>query len=155
MLWLVITLIIVGILLLLLEVLVIPGTGITGIIGFATLIAGIWIAYKDLGVYEGNIVLGITVIVNILAVWLAIRSKTWQKAALHAKIDGKINQIENVDLKVGDRGVTISRCAPMGKAEFNNTFVEVDARTEFIDQDKEIEIVKIEGNKIFIKLINN
>jgi len=151
MLWLVIVLIAVGILLLLLEVLVIPGTGFAGIAGFASIAGGIWVAYADLGTQTGNIVLGVTIVVNIIAVWLGIRSKTWKKAALHSTIDSKVNIIDNLNLKVGDTGTTISRCAPMGKAEFNNHFVEVDSRGEFIDQNTQVEIIKIDNSKIYIK----
>ena len=151
MLWLVVVLIVVGILLLLLEVLVIPGTGFAGIAGFAAIVGGIWMAYSDLGTNTGNIVLGVTILVNVVAIWLGIRSKTWKRAALTSAIDGKVNTIDELNLQVGERGRTISRCAPMGKAEFNNTFVEVDSRGDFIDQDTEVEIVKIDSSKIYIK----
>jgi len=151
MLWLVIVLIVVGILLLLLEVLVIPGTGFAGIAGFASVVAGIWIAYTDLGTSTGNIVLVVTILVNVLAIWLGIRSKTWKRAALTSTIDGKVNGISDLNLNVGDIGTTVSRCAPMGKAEFENKFVEVDARGDFVDQGTQVEIIKIDNSKIFIK----
>jgi len=151
MLWLVIVLIVVGILLLLLEVLVIPGTGFAGIAGFASVVAGIWIAYTDLGTSTGNIVLVVTILVNVLAIWLGIRSKTWKRAALTSTIDGKVNGISDLNLNVGDIGTTVSRCAPMGKAEFGNKFVEVDARGDFVDQGTQVEIIKIDNSKIFIK----
>ena len=154
MLWLVIVLIVVGILLLLLEVLVIPGTGFAGIAGFAAITGGIWMAYSDLGSHTGNIVLLVTLLVNALAIWIGIRSKTWKKAALASKIDGRVNTLEKFNLKAGDRGITVSRCAPMGKAEFNSQFVEVDARGEFIDQGREVEIIKIDNNKVYIKPVN-
>jgi len=151
MLWLVIVLIVVGILLLLLEVLVIPGTGFAGIAGFASVVAGIWIAYVDLGTSTGNIVLVVTIFVNVLAIWLGIRSKTWKRAALTSTIDGKVNGISDLNLNVGDIGTTISRCAPMGKAEFEGHFVEVDSRGDFVDQGTQVEIVKIDNSKIYIK----
>lgn len=151
MLWLVIVLIVVGIALLLLEVLVIPGTGFAGIAGFGAIVAGVWVAYAHLGTSSGNIVLLVTIAVNVIAIWLGVRSKTWKKAALVSTIDGKVNTMERAGLKVGDVGKTISRCAPMGKAEFNGNFVEVDARTDFIDPNTNIEIIKIDNNKIYIK----
>jgi len=153
MLWLVIVLIVIGILLLLLEVLVIPGTGFAGIAGFGSIIAGVWVAYAHLGTSTGNIVLLATIAVNVIAIWIGIRSKTWKKAALVSTIDGKVNTMEYADLKVGDVGKTISRCVPMGKAEFNGNFVEVDARVDFIDPNTKIEIIKIDNNKIYIKTL--
>ncbi len=151
MLWLVIVLIVIGILLLLLEVLVIPGTGFAGIAGFGSIVAGVWVAYAHLGNTTGNIVLLVTLTVNIIAIWLGVRSKTWKKAALISTIDSKVNTVNHVNLKVGDVGKTISRCAPMGKAEFKGNFLEVDARSEFIDPNTEIEIIKIDNSKIYIK----
>ncbi|RLD90470.1 MAG: hypothetical protein DRJ09_04170 [Bacteroidetes bacterium] len=154
MMWLVIVLIVVGILLLLLEVLVIPGTGFAGIAGFVSIIAGVWIAYAYLGSSTGNIVLFVTLAVNVIAIWIGVRSKTWKKAALVSTIDGKVNTINDINLKVGDVGKTISRCVPMGKADFNGNFVEVDARVDFIDPNTEIKIIKIDNNKIYIKPLN-
>jgi membrane-bound ClpP family serine protease len=72
---------------------------------------------------------------------------------LNTVIDGKVKTIDPNLLKVGDKGKTISRCAPMGKAVFDNRFYEVSAYSDFIDQEKEIEVMKISGNKIFIKQI--
>lgn len=149
----IIILILVGILMLLIEILVIPGAGVAGIIGFGLMVAGIWIAYTAEGIREGNITLGITLAINVVGLVLALRTKTWNKAMLHTEIDGKTRTIDLELIKVGDKGKTISRCAPMGKAIFNNLFYEVSAYSDFIDQEKEIEITKISGNKIFIKQI--
>jgi membrane-bound ClpP family serine protease len=149
----IIILILVGILMLLIEILVIPGSGVAGIIGFGLMVAGIWIAYTNEGVREGHITLGITLGVSVVGLLLALRSKTWNKAMLNTVIDGKVKTIDPNLLKVGDKGKTISRCAPMGKAVFDNRFYEVSAYSDFIDQEKEIEVMKISGNKIFIKQI--
>ena len=150
----IIILILIGILMLLIEILVIPGTGVAGIIGFGLMVAGIWVAYTNEGVREGHITLAITLGVSIVGLLLALRSKTWNKAMLHTVVDGKVKTIDSELLKVGDQGKTVSRCAPMGKAVFNDKFYEVSAYSDFIDQEKDIEVMKISGNKIFIKPIN-
>jgi membrane-bound ClpP family serine protease len=150
----VIILILVGILMLLIEILVIPGSGVAGIIGFALMVGGIWIAYTKEGVQEGHITLGITLGVSVIGLLLSLRSKTWNKAMLHTEIDSKVRTIDPELLKVGNSGKTVSRCAPMGKAIFDNIFYEVSAYSDFIDEEEEIEIIKISGNKIFIKQIN-
>ena len=149
----IIILILVGILVLLIEILVIPGSGVAGIIGFALMVAGIWLAYSREGVYAGHITLGITLGVSVIGLILALRSKTWNKAMLSTEIDSKVNTIEKGNLVVGEKGKTISRCAPMGKALFNDQFFEVSAYSDFIDEGEEIEIIKIAGNKIFVKQV--
>lgn len=151
----IIILILVGILMLLLEILVIPGSGVAGIIGFGLMIAGIWMAYSREGTQAGHITLAITLGVNLIGLLLALRSKTWKKAMLSTAIDSKVRTIDPTQLNVGDKGKTISRCAPMGKATFNNKFFEVSAQSEFIDEDVEIEILRINGNKIIVKQIKN
>lgn len=147
----IIILILVGLLMLILEVLVIPGSGIAGIIGFILMAAGIWLAYTRESVEAGHITLAVTLGINLIGLVLALRSKTWKKAMLDTKIDGRARNLKLPDLKVGDRGKTVSRCAPMGKAVFFDKFFEVSALAEFIDENRDIEIVRISGNKIYIK----
>lgn len=135
---------------LILEILILPG-GIAGVVGFCLMIAGIWTAYTNEGAVAGNITLVVTLAVNIIGLVLALRSKTWRKAMLSAKIDSRVNVVDPSDLKIGDIGRTISRLAPMGKAVFKEKYFEVSTNTEFIDQDVEIEILKIDGKKIIVK----
>jgi len=153
--WIVVLLILIGIALLVLEVLVIPGAGFAGVVGFAMMVAGVWMAYTRIGIAEGNIVMISTLVLNVAGVIYFVRSKTWKKAMLKTKISGKVNEINNDNINVGDRGVTISRIAPMGKALIKGDFVEVGSMSEFIDQDTEIEIIRIQGNKIYIKQIKD
>jgi membrane-bound ClpP family serine protease len=115
--------------------------------------AGIWLAYSRISIEAGHITLAVTLGVNLIGLVLALRSKTWRKAMLQTKIEGKARTLKLPNLKVGDKGRTVSRCAPMGKAVFFDKFFEVSALSEFIDENSEIEIVKISGSKIFIKQI--
>ncbi len=151
----IIVLILVGLLMMILEITVIPGAGFAGIIGFALMAIAIWLSYSREGIMAGNITLGATLVINVVGLVLALRSKTWKNAMLKTVNSGKVNTIKEGNLKVGDVGTTISRCAPMGKADFNNTYYEVSTLSEFIDQNKKIEIIRITGNKIFIKKIKN
>ncbi len=151
----IIILILVGLLLMILEIIVIPGAGFAGVIGFISMAVAIWLAYSREGALAGNITLGATLAVNIVGLILALRSKTWKKAMLKTVNSGKVNSIKKGLLKVGDLGTTISRCAPMGKAEFKNIYYEVSTLSEFIDQNEKIEIIRISGNKIYIKKLNN
>ena len=48
--------------------------------------------------------------------------------------------------------MTISRLAPSGKAIFNGETVEVASEHGLIDENREVVVVKVEGNKIFVKL---
>ena len=149
----IIILILVGILMMILEIIVIPGSGVAGIIGFVLMASGVWFAYTKHGLMAGHITLGVTIAVNVIGLILTLRSKTWKKAMLNTVNTGKVNEIDVDELKIGDEGTTISRCAPMGKAEFSNVFYEVSTLSEFIDENQKVEIIRISGNKIYIKII--
>ena len=93
-----------------------------------------------------------TVLLSVVVLILALRSKTWKRIMLHTELDGKTNIVEEESVQVGDVGKTISRLAPMGKAFINNQYFEVTSTGGLIDQETEIRVVKIEGKKIFVKL---
>lgn len=146
-------LIAVGFLFLLLEILVLPGTNIAGVVGFVLLAIGIWQAYAVFGGMAGTITLLGTLFLSALTLYYALKSKTWNKAALNKNIDSKVNLVDADKIKSGDRGKTVSRLAPMGKAEFAGEYYEVNALGQFIDPGTEIEVVRIENNKITVKKI--
>ena len=150
--WLLIaTFIIIGLIVLALEILVIPGVGIAGVIGFILIAVGIWQAYSGYGMLAGHLVLAGTVVLTVITLVLSLRGKTWRKLALSTAIDSKVNVIDHELIKTGDTGKTVSRLAPMGKALINGEFYEVSTNGDFIDQQTEIVVEKIEFNKVIVK----
>ena len=146
-------LIAVGFLFLLLEILVLPGTNIAGVVGFVLLAIGIWQAYAVYGGMAGTITLLATLLLSAITLYYALKSRTWDKAALHKNIDSRVNVVDTEKIKAGDKGKTVSRLAPMGKAEFGEEYYEVNAMGQFIDPGTEIEVVKIENNQITVKKV--
>lgn len=145
------TFIIIGLIFLALEILVIPGVGIAGIIGFILIIVGIWQTYTGHGMLAGHLVLAGTFILTVTTLVLSLRSKTWRKLALSTSIDSKVNLVDENNLKPGDSGKTVSRLAPMGKALINGEYYEVSTNGDFIDQQTEVVVVKIDHSKIIVK----
>lgn len=149
----IILLILIGLILLMLEILFVPGM-ILGFISVILMIVGIIFSYKDYGTTTGTIVLVSTTIASIASVYWAFNSGIWKKMGVQSHIDGKANVLEEGAVKIGDTGKTISRLNPMGKAFINNLQVEVHAQDDFVDQGKEISVIKIQGNKIWVKIIS-
>lgn len=145
-------LIIVGLLFLILEILVVPGTTFVGIIGFILIVIGIWQSFSVYGNLAGSITLGSCILLTLVTLYYSLRSNTWKKFMLKTDINSKVNVIDENKLKVGDTGKTVSRLAPAGKALINNAFYEVHTNGEFIDEGMEIIIIKINFNKINVKL---
>lgn len=149
---LVIFLLALGVILIVVEILLIPGTSITGIMGLGSLGYGIWLSYNQLDVATANVTVISTIVLLAIVVYFSLKSKTWRKAMLNSEIDSKIEFEDISNLKVGDVGTAHSRLASVGKAQFGNVIYEVYAYNGFIDEGKSIKIFKIEDNKIFVTI---
>ena len=153
--WLIIgVLLLIGFIFLVLEILVIPGTGIAGIIGFALIGIAVWQTYAVYGNTPGHIVLGISILLTFITLALSLRAKTWSRMSLKSSISSRVNVFEEVNVKPGDTGEAVSRLVPMGKALINGDYFEVSATGEYIDQGTEIVVTKIVNNKIKVKRKN-
>ena len=149
---LIVILIVLGIIFLLLEILVVPGTTFVGIIGFILMIVAIYFAYSQYGAAVGTYTLLGTGTIGALSLYFAFKSKTWKRAMLHTNIEAKVNTFAAGELKVGDTGKAISRLTPKGKAMFNNKFYEVQCQEGFLDEGSELIIIKISSSKIIVNL---
>ncbi|MDO9257050.1 MAG: hypothetical protein Q7U54_16125 [Bacteroidales bacterium] len=147
---LIIMLIVLGVLFLLLEILVIPGTTVAGILGFGLVFVGLWQAYASKGIVEGHITLGATLVVTVVTLYYSFKAGTWKRMALKTTVDGKMDQLEGINIKEGASGTSVSRLAPSGKAMINNDIVEVHTYGEFIDQEIEIIVISVKDNKIIV-----
>ena len=65
-----------------------------------------------------------------------------------AAIDG--NAIPAAPVSVGNIGVTATRLAPSGKAEFDGTSVDVVSDGEFIDKGQSVRVILVSGNRIVV-----
>ncbi len=150
--WLVILiLILVGITFILLEMLVVPGTTVVGIIGVALMIFAIYVTYSNYGNATGTYVLAGTLIFFTASIVFALKSNTWRKAMLGTEIGGKVNTREENTINKGDEGLSVTRLNPMGKALINGDYYEVTSKDNLIDQNTEIVVTKVDGNKIIVK----
>lgn len=149
----IILLILLGLLLLLIEFAVIPGVTIAGIGGAALLITSVYIAFTGVGKIAGFITLAVVLIASPIMIYYFFKSRTGKKMILDSEIEGKIENFNPENLKVGDIGKTIGRLAPMGKIKVNGEVVEAQSTGAFIDHQTEIRIIKIKSNQIIVEPI--
>lgn len=135
-----------GVVLLALEIVALPG-GIAGAFGVGLIAFGVWQTYALFGSKTGTIVLLCAIALCVLMLIWFMKTKTWKRFSLNEESDSKVNQLEPA-VKVGTKGVTISRLAPTGKALIDGLTMEVHAVNKFIDPDRPIEVVAIEGYRI-------
>lgn len=147
---LIVLLLVCGMTLIVLELVAIPGTTIAGLSGLGLSIWGIYKVFVEYGTVWGGILVAFDVLLcAFLVVWM-LKSKTWKRYAQKEEIDSKVNEVKTV-VKVGDKGVTITRLAPIGSAKINGERMEVYTSTSFLDPGTEIEVEEVAGNKIRVK----
>ena len=149
---LIISLIIIGLLLLFAEILLIPGVGFAGILGLVSLGGSCFYAFNQMGGTVGAIVTAVNVALVVGLSIYVLRAKTWKRLSLDTNIDSKA--VADTGLAVGDRGVTVSRLAPMGSARFDTELIEVKALEGFVDPEVEVEVVLMEDGKIYVKPVS-
>ena len=105
----IIVLIVAAVILFLVELFVIPGISIAGILAGACMIYANYYAFAYLGTTAGFITLGVSAIACIGSLILFMRSKTLDKVALKKNITSKVDRTAADQVKVGDTGVAITR----------------------------------------------
>ena len=151
---LIITLIIAGLLLLAAELVLIPGFGVAGILGIASLVGSCWVAFTQVSTTAGIITLIANILLAIISTIMVLRSKTWKKLSLGTNIDAKVDTTPvEKGISIGDKGTTITRLAPGGKVMLGTNILEAFSRDTIIESGVEIEVCEVQGNKIFVKEI--
>ena len=136
--------------LLLAEIFLLPGITIAGIAGALFAIGGIAYAYT-ISMTVGNITLGSSIVIfGGIFLWL-MRSNSFHRVSLKTNIESTVDSPRNMDLKVGDEGVTLSRLAPIGKARFHHITIEAKSTNEFIDENTPVVIVRVDGYNVIVE----
>lgn len=144
-------LIAIGFILLLLEFLVFPGVNVAGILGFACVGVAIYLAYTTMGTTVGHFTLLGTAICGFGVTYYALRSKTWRRMQLNSQINSTVEGVDDT-IKEGDVGITQGRLAPMGKVRVGDSVVEAESRSGYVEENREVEVLKVYKNKIIVKL---
>jgi len=150
----------IGTILLLLEIFVIPGFGITGVLGILAVAMSIIIVF-------GGVYLALNAIAKIFGISMAIifflynfgpKLKLFDRFVLKEKLTTEQGFVA-VDLKQFDHllnveGIALSPCRPSGVARFGNDRVEVVSEGDFIERNSRVIVVAVEGQKVVVRAIN-
>lgn len=151
----IVAILLVGMLLIFLEVFLIPGTTVFGIIGGIAALIGVVLMYVYYGKNYGNITLFITAIAVVISIVAGLKVVDSNKLAMKGEITSKVNLLDTKGTAIGDRGVAVTDLRPNGKAIINQHKLEVFSSGDFISRDAEIEIVKVTNDKIFVAPIKS
>ena len=140
-----------GLLLIIIEIVFIPGTTIVGIFGGLLSAYSIVKAYASYGTSTGHAFLLANVIAGALILLVCFRTGVWSRFANNSVSEGKVFEDLDQELSVGDEGITLSDLRPIGKAEFKNKTYEVQTLGAFCNHPSKIIIIDISRHKITVQ----
>ncbi len=150
----IIALLAIGLGLIIIELVFIPGTTVVGLLGLIFTIVGIVISYRHFGNDIGLYILLGTSAAALVTLYFSFRSRAWSRFSHKSAIDSKVNEGMLKELNVGDEGTTRSALRPIGTAEFGNRNFEVRTTGTFLDTGTPVKIVRIQSNQIIVEPLN-
>ncbi|WNR46383.1 NfeD family protein [Paenibacillus roseipurpureus] len=149
---------IIGIVLLALE-LVVPSFGILSVLGAICLFGGVLLASSD--PKEAGLMLGIALLVAIIAVSIAIKywkhRGVWNRFILKEQLTtskGFVSQPDKSQL-IGLTGLALTPLRPAGTALIQGERVDVVTNGSFIDTQRNIIVVQVEGVRVVVKELDS
>ena len=149
----IIFLVVLGLFFLVAELIFLPGVTFGIILSLVGDAAAIFLGFTRFGMVGGCVVLAIVIALSLIATLLSLRARTWQRFALNDKVEGQSMETPALQVSVGDRGVTISRLAPMGKVNIAGKEYEAKSLDSYIDQRTAVEVIGFENFTIIVKSV--
>ncbi len=158
-----IILFIVGVILLIVEIFVIPGFGITGILGIILMVAALFFGLiTDIDIATTNAIsiaiiqLASTFVLTAIVIYFIWKflpkSQTFNKLILNENLKSKSGytakpEIENL---VGKVGKSITDLRPAGSILIDNQRIDVVTEGDYIEKDNDVIVKKVEGSKVIV-----
>ncbi|RKU20370.1 hypothetical protein C6503_06150 [Candidatus Poribacteria bacterium] len=153
-----------GIALIALEVFVIPGFGIAGILGITMMLGSVFFVFD--GAYNlrtAVLWLSISVILTsalvIFAAFFLPETRLFQRFALSTVMDTEMgyhsSSAEDFQAYLGQSGTALTPLRPSGTARIGDKRVDVVTVGDFIAQNSNVRVVEVEGPKVFVEAVDD
>lgn len=166
----------IGAVLILVELFVIPGFGVVGLLGGAMILVGLLTTFVprdptaplsfDMNYFWGALRTGLLVIfsavmVSVAGIAMLLRYLPTIPAARGLMIetpDAAVLAIDNPvrdAIEIGDIGIVESPLRPGGKARFGHEVFEVQSQGDYVDRGEKVRVVKREGSVVFVRQLHD
>ncbi|MGB5813404.1 MAG: NfeD family protein [Polyangiales bacterium] len=147
----IVAVLIVGLVLLFVEIAVVPGFGVAGVLGLLALAAGALAAWTELGPFWGTVAGVVSLVGAGAMLYVVPKSRAGKRMVLeHSQADA-VSQRDRSDL-VGRRGTTVTPLRPTGRVRFGKDEIDVMTEGEYIDPDREVEVTSVAGPRIVVRV---
>ena len=142
-----------AVVLFLVELFVVPGISIAGILAGVCALLGNYYAFTHVGTGAGILTLAVTAVASIGSLVWFMRSKTLDKLSLKTDITGRVDRSAEQSVRPGDTGMTTTRLALIGYADIQGNIVEVKSTGEFLDEHTPIRVVRVVDGTVLVERI--
>ncbi len=144
-----------GIILLGVEIFLIPGFGVTGILGIIGIVSSIFISFGINNIAAATLVIFISLIVDIVLIILIarffVKSKDLKRnVILDSDTSGYNSSVSYSDL-LNKEGIADTFFRPSGYIIIDDKKYDAISEGEFIDKGSKLKVILVEGNKIVVK----
>lgn len=147
---------IIGLALLMVEVFIIPGFGVAGVLGLAALFGSIFLSTPDPSTVVQSLVIAIigAVVLIIVVFRFTPGRKVFKRLVLEMEETpdkGYVAAKKGLITLIGKQGIAKTTLRPSGTAEFDDTFVDVVTSGEYIEEGTSIVVTNVEGMRVIVK----
>lgn len=136
-----------------LEIFVLPGFGIAGIVSVICAVVDLALIYTQYGPLWTLISFLFIVLLFAVLLLVMAKTKTIDKISLKTAIDSTNATNAQLSIKVGDQGKAITRLARVGNAEIQGQIVEVKSQGAFINPGTRIKVIHVSQANITVEAI--
>jgi membrane-bound serine protease (ClpP class) len=149
---LVVVLVVVGLLALGVELFILPGFGVVGVLGVAALIGSVAVAWVQYGPFWGGVtVAGSTTLAIVMTTVMLKSRRVRSRFVLDAHLEsGGGTQSRDLSGLVGRVGTAKSNLRPAGIAEIDGARVDVVSQGRFIEKGASVKVVEIDGPRVVV-----
>ncbi len=157
-----------GIVLLSIEIFILPGFGIAGLLGIILILASLVLAMTGVETIPGTpwwnqkqydqafYTIGTAIVGSIALAFLALkfflpRTPLWSKISLEsAETKDRGFAVTSFEKFLGEKGLTQTVLRPSGKAVFGEEILDVVTEGEMISKGVEVRVIRVAGNRIVV-----
>lgn len=143
----------VGIVLIVVEVFLVPGFGIPGVIGIVLMFVGILLSFGIKRIEYGIVILLAAIVAaTIVSVFIAKKlpkSRLFSALSLTADEKGAIAN-DKLDDLLGKTGMVIGTLRPAGQIEIDGVRYDAVSQGSFIETGTSVKVIKVEGHRVIV-----
>ena len=148
-----------GLILLGVEIFLIPGFGITGILGIIGIFSSIFISFGIQNIAISVIVIFASLIIDIILIILiakfVVKSKSMKRTVILTDDTSGYNTSVSYKDLLNKEGIADTYLRPSGFIIIDDKKYDAISDGEFIDKNSKLKVILVEGSKIVVKKINN